>query len=47
VVPRARGGTARRIPTRPAAGLAGEEVRRGLGAHGGLMVAGVGVGRSR
>jgi hypothetical protein len=31
----------------PAAGLAREEVERGLGAHCGLMMAGVGVGRHR
>jgi hypothetical protein len=37
----------RRIPVSPPAGLAGEEVRRGLGAHSGLMVAGVGVGQRR
>jgi hypothetical protein len=47
VVPWARGGAARRILARPPAGLAEEEVRRGLGAHGGLMVAGVGVGWHR
>jgi hypothetical protein len=41
------GGAVRRIPARPAAGLAGEEVRRGLGAPRSSMVAGVGVGRRR
>jgi hypothetical protein len=41
------GGREHRIPARPAAGLAGEEVRRGLVAHCGLRMAGVGVGRRR
>jgi hypothetical protein len=41
------GGAVRRIPARPAAGLAGEEVRRGLGAPRSSMVDEVGVGRRR
>jgi hypothetical protein len=41
------GGAVRRIPARPAAGLAGEEVRLGLGAPRSSMAAGVGVGRRR
>jgi hypothetical protein len=41
------GGGVRRIPARPAAGLAREEVRWGLGALGSPMVAGAGVGRRR
>jgi hypothetical protein len=41
------GGAAGRIPVRLAAGIAGEEVRRGLGAPRSPMVAGVGVGRRR
>jgi hypothetical protein len=42
-----RGGAAGRIPARPAAGIAGEEVRRALGAPRSSMVAGVGVWRRR
>jgi hypothetical protein len=41
------GDVVRRIPARPAAGLAGKDLGRGLGAHGGPMVAGVGAGRHR
>jgi hypothetical protein len=40
-------GRDRPIPARPAAGLAGEDVRRGLGAHCGMRMAGVGVGWHR
>jgi hypothetical protein len=39
------GGVVHRIPARPAAGLAGKDLGRGLVAHGGPMVAGVGAGR--
>jgi hypothetical protein len=41
------GGAVRWIPARPPAGLAREEVRRGLGAPRSSMVAGAGVGRCR